>query len=118
LPDTTTDPLVNRLLTYISEGESKVASYPGTVGAPDSAVRAWALYRSFDAAYMLKSNRPASSSMQDLGSQAFTEGQINAFRDKALEYLAEFRLIIPELSAAATTQRLAGTIAVPKVRHW
>jgi len=117
LPDTPTDPLVDRLQIYITEGELKVLSYPIVVEEPDSAVKAWALYRAFDAAYLLKSNRPASSSMQDLGSQSFTEGQIKAFQDKALDYLQAFHLIIPE-TASVQSDRFTGTIAVPKTRHW
>jgi len=119
LPDTPGDPLVVRLQTYITEGENKVSSHPGTVADPEEAVKAWALYRAFDATFMIKSHSPASASMQDLGSQAFNKEQILAFREKAMEYLAMFLELVPPMAEGPSiSRRLMGTRSIRRQLEW
>jgi hypothetical protein len=93
----TEDQLLIRLEEYIAQAEAKVAAHPYAPADTDEAVRAYALYLTFDAAYMLKSNRPASASMQDLGSTGFNKEQILAFKEKADFYLAQFHAMVPDV---------------------
>ena len=78
-----------RLQVYLDQ------AYTEKVGGwedPDAGARPWALYRTFDAALLLMSSRPASENMQVevLGSQAFVKDQRDDFRQRRQQYLTEY----------------------------
>ena len=102
-----------RLDTYIAEAYAKTAE----LALPDKAARAWALYRTFDAAYMLKANAPASESLSDLGlgSQSYSADQRAAFFRKANQYLKEYETEVSRVNAAVV---FPNSRAVQTVFDW
>jgi hypothetical protein len=86
---------LDRLGDYITIANAKA----GVDGTGDPGALAWANYRTFNAAYLLKCNQPAAENQSDLalGSQTFTDKQILAFKAKADAYLLAYETILEAL---------------------
>jgi hypothetical protein len=104
--------LEERLNTYIARAEDKVAEY--AFNDEDEAVKNYALYLTFDAAYTLAVSRPASenSLVAVIGSESYSKDQRDALRTKSLEYLAAYNNLVevvtsvsPELPRGVPTRQ-------------
>lgn len=86
---------------------------------PDPAVTAYALYLTFQAAYMGAISRPAMENAQVpiLGSTQFDKDQRDALKELYLEYQAEYNTLV---SAVPTVQIQRGvpTRSTPNVFEW
>lgn len=83
-----------RLEVYIQRAYSKIAGIG--ILQPDEAARAWALYLTFDAAYVLAVSRPAGENSQVpvIGSHTYGKDQRDGIFNRAQEYLSEYESYI------------------------
>jgi hypothetical protein len=92
--------LDTRLQEYIDQADTK------TIGIafpqPDDAIRAWALYLTFDAAYVLAISRASmeNTMVPVLGSESFSKDQRDGLKAKASSYLTTYQ----ELFAAVPSE--------------
>lgn len=105
-----------RLDTYIAQAVVKVSvDYPSASGSQaDRAVRAYALYLTFQAAYLIKANAPGTdnSMIDGIGSQSWARDQRDAFLAKSKEYLTEYSNALYSASAvpSSPTSRAVHTV--------
>lgn len=89
--------LETRLTTYIAQATEEVAgiAFPLPEQA-DEAIAAWALYLTFNAAYLLACSRPSNENtmVPVLGQQGFSKDQRDALAKRAQSYLAQFNSLV------------------------
>lgn len=98
-PDTTEGSVLHRLTRYIARAQAKVAAYPaGSVTNVDEAVRQWALYLAFDAAYLGMATRPMMENAQVpvLGTTAYGGQQLTELRALREKYRLGFEALLIE----------------------
>jgi hypothetical protein len=102
--DETLSDIEKRLQAYIDQAYEKIngIAFP----RPDEAARLWALYLTFDAAYILACAKPGNENtmVQILGSEGYHKDQRDGIRDKRNEYRAAF--IDMENALPAVTSQL------------
>lgn len=109
-PATGDNTVITRLTTYITRAVSKVAGYSG-MSDVDGAVRLWALYLAFEAAYLIKISKPLNENMQVpvLGSFGYGSQQITELRSQMLQYKTEFDVKVtgPGAPQPSSTQSIS-----------
>lgn len=106
LPATQMD---DRLNEYIRQAYVKAAADGIPLADQDPPAKNYALYLTFDALYLIKSDAPATENLGVMGlpSETFYQQQIDAFQARAKAYLAAYNVQVAGL----------GTIAVAAVGY-
>lgn len=76
-------------------GEYLQQGYNQAGATAHDAAQAWAEYRAFDQMHLRLTGRPSSATVQDEGSMAYTQAQIDAWRFLADEALSEYEDLVP-----------------------
>lgn len=107
--DPTRTILDGRINSYIAQAYAKPEIAALLVDMQDEPVRLFVLYRLFDTAFMIKSNKPATEDQKDLalGMQSWIKKQLEAFEAKRDDYLERYNDVIVS-QRTITSQRPVG----------
>lgn len=92
-----------RIAGYITDAESKTANV--------AAQKQWVYYRAFNAVHLRIAALPNSASMEEGGSYSYLLSQVNIYRTRATEYLAEFNKLIAPVVAKTVYYPTSGAVS-------
>ena len=109
--------LEDRLQSYITQAETKNAAIG--FADPDAADKAWALYLTFQAAYLIACARPSTENAQVeiLGSQSYSKDQRDALLSRAQEYRDEYTDLLNAVPSTSTPVGIPSR-STPIVYDW
>ncbi len=102
---TSPTPLETRLQEYIDQAEAKITGIDFPL--PDEAARTWALYLSFNAAYIGAISRAATDNMQTpvLGSEMFAKDQRDGLKATADYYSNMYSALLLTVPSSTANQK-------------
>lgn len=110
--------LESRLQEYIDQAEDKISGIAFPL--PDSAVRAWSLHLTFDAAYVLAISRASMENMMTpvLGSETFSKDQRDGIKAKADLYASAYNDLLLTVPSDTITPRGMNTYQTRNVYEY
>jgi hypothetical protein len=104
-PEDETDQVFeDRLQSYLNSAYALLTQAAiADLALRDKGAIAYAYYRAYDAIYRRLSITPISVSLTDQGARTYSRDQIATFRNLALDWLAEWEEIVPNLTPPPAT---------------